>query len=424
MEIIVNTGLIRTRLVAVVLGILGWAPVALSQETGGLTLADALRQAQAHQPALEALRLERSVLGYRVRSAQLAPPRVVAVDLENVAGTGELRGAQSAELTLSLSSVLELGGKAAARGAVAGAENELRDLQLQARERDVLGEVAIRFLDVAAAQAQLELAQHAEQLSARALRSSRVRVDAGAAPATEVQRSRMQQQAAALDVNMADRALNSALDLLALAIGNPQRPIAAVQADLEALTPLVPLEQLLGHVPKAVDVMAEGARMQVIEAQLRLAQASAQGDLGWSVGARHLEGSGNQALVAGLSFDLGAAQRAQPERRRQQGLSQAALQEQRAAELRVRAMVAQAWAALSNAAEEHAALRGALQRAADAIVAETERGYQRGRYSLLELTAAQQEALAVRQRALNAAIAYHRIRIELERLLGASLEEV
>ena len=263
-----------------------------------------------------------------------------------------------------------------------------------------------------------------DRLSARALSSSRVRVDAGAAPATEVQRSRMQQEAAALDVTVAERALSSAVDLLALAIGNPQRPIAAVQADLETLTPLAPLEQLLGHVPQAVDVMAEGARMQVIEAQLRLAQASARGDLGWSVGARHLEGSGDQALVAGLNFDLGAAQRAQPERRRQQGLSQAALQEQRAAELRVRAMVAQAWAAMSNAAEEHAALRGALQQAADAVVAETERGYQRGRYSLLELTAAQQEALAVRQRALNAAIAYHRIRIELERLLGASVEGV
>ena len=417
-------GLNRTRLLAAVLGWLAWAPITLAQEGVVLSLPKALMEARQHQPALEAVRLERSSLGYRVDTAGLAPPLVLGVDLENITGTGELRGAQSAELTLSLSSVLELGGKADARGAVAGAENELRDLQLQAREREVLGDVAIRFLDVAAAQARLDLARHAEQLSARALSSSRVRVDAGAAPATEVQRSRMQQQAAALDVAVAVRALKSARELLALAIGNPQRPIAAVQADLEALTQLVPLEQLLGHVPKAVDVMAEGARMQVIEAQLRLAQASAQGDLGWSVGARHLEGSGEQALVAGLSFDLGAAQRAQPERRRQQGLSQAALEEQRAAELRVRAMVAQAWAALSNAAEEHAALRGALQQAADAIVAETERGYQRGRYSLLELTAAQQEALAVRQRALDAAIAYHRIRIELERLLGASLEEV
>lgn len=417
-------GLNRTRLLAAVLGWLAWAPSTLAQEGVVLSLPKALMEARQHQPALEAVRLERSALGYRVDTARLAPPLVLGADLENITGTGELRGAQSAELTLSLSSVLELGGKADARGAVAGAENELRDLQLQALEREVLGEVAIRFLDVAAAQARLDLARHAEQLSARALSSSRVRVNAGAAPATEVQRSRMQQQAAALDVAVAERALSSARALLGLAIGNPQRPIAAVQADLEALTQLVPLEQLLGHVPKAVDVMAEGARMQVIEAQLRLAQASAQGDLGWSVGARHLEGSGEQALVAGLSFDLGAAQRAQPERRRQQSLSQAALQEQRAAELRVRAMVAQAWAALSNAAEEHAALRGELQQAADAIVAETERGYQRGRYSLLELTAAQQEALAVRQRALNAAIAYHRIRIELERLLGASLEGV
>ena len=145
-------GLNRTRLLAAVLGWLVWVPITLAQEGVVLNLPTALMEARQYQPALEALRLERSALGYRVDTARLAPPLVLGVDLENIAGTGELRGAQSAELTLSLSSVLELGGKADARGAVAGAENELRDLQLQALERDVLGEVAIRFLDVAAAQ--------------------------------------------------------------------------------------------------------------------------------------------------------------------------------------------------------------------------------------------------------------------------------
>ena len=212
-----NTALIRTRLGVVVLGCVGWPLLLFAQVGQELSLSDALQRARAQQPALEAIRLEREALGYRVDTARLAPPLAIGVELENVAGTGQLRGTQSAELTLSLSSVLELGGKAPARAGLAGAENSLRELQLLARERDLLGDVALRFLDVAEAQARLQLAQHAEQLSERALSSSRRRVDAGAAPATEAQRSQMQRQSAALDVAVARRALNSARQLLSLA---------------------------------------------------------------------------------------------------------------------------------------------------------------------------------------------------------------
>ena len=419
-----NTALIRTRLGVVVLGCVGWPLLLFAQVGQELSLSDALQRARAQQPALEAIRLEREALGYRVDTARLAPPLAIGVELENVAGTGQLRGTQSAELTLSLSSVLELGGKAPARAGLAGAENSLRELQLLARERDLLGDVALRFLDVAEAQARLQLAQHAEQLSERALSSSRRRVDAGAAPATEAQRSQMQRQSAALDVAVARRALNSARQLLSLAIGEPDLEIGTVRADLERLAPPAPLTDLLTQVPTAVDVMAEGARLQVAEAQLRLARAGARSDLGWSVGARHSQSGSDQSLVAGLSLPLGSAGRAEPEIRRQSGLSRAAVQEKQAAELRTRALVLEAWSALNNAAEEHAALGGGLRESADAVVAQTEQGYQRGRYSLLELTAAQQDALAVRQRGLAAAVQYHRIRIELERLLGVSLAGV
>lgn len=416
-----NTCFLRTRLAAVVFGWMGWPLIALAQTSDGLTLTDALASARLHQPALEAIRIEREALGYRVETARLTPPLAVGAELENLAGTGERRGTRSAELTLSLSGVLELGGKSGARGTLAGTENELRDLQLRARERDLLGDVALRFLDAAAAQARLALARHAEQLGERALTSSRRRVDAGAAPATEVQRSRMQQQTAALDVAVAERQLISARRLLALAIGDPQASIDAVRADLDALPSVASLDRLQNEVPRAVDVMAADARVQVAEAQLRLAQAGARTNLGWTVGARHSQADNDQALVAGLSLELGSARRAEPEVRRRAGLSRSAVHEQRAAELRTRALVAEAWAALSNAEQEHAAVGGGLKAAADAVVAETEAGYRRGRFSLLELAAAQQEALAVRQRGLDAAIRYHQIRIELERLLGVSL---
>ena len=54
-------------------------------------------------------------------------------------------------------------------------------------------------------------------------------------------------------------------------------------------------------------------------------------------------------------------------------------------------------------------------------MSEYELGYAAGRYSLLELTAAQRLLLDSRLEALVAAADYHRYRIEIDRLTGAAM---
>jgi outer membrane protein, heavy metal efflux system len=50
--------------------------------------------------------------------------------------------------------------------------------------------------------------------------------------------------------------------------------------------------------------------------------------------------------------------------------------------------------------------------------------YERGRYSYLEWTVAQRELLEGRLRLLESAARFHVLRIEIERLTGASLQSI
>lgn len=60
--------------------------------------------------------------------------------------------------------------------------------------------------------------------------------------------------------------------------------------------------------------------------------------------------------------------------------------------------------------------------ALEEALARTEYAYQRGRYSYLELTDAQQELMAARLRLSEVCANFHLLRVEIERLTGQSLE--
>src|SRR5690606_24191502 len=125
-----------------------------------------------------------------VETARLTPPLALSAELENVAGSGAYTGADSAELTLALASVFELGGKRQARAGVAQARLDRLESERQLAALDLAGTVTRRFVDVVAAQEQLALARDASLLAGQALASVQQRAKAGAAPAAEVLRAR------------------------------------------------------------------------------------------------------------------------------------------------------------------------------------------------------------------------------------------
>jgi cobalt-zinc-cadmium efflux system outer membrane protein len=88
-------------------------------------LRQALALALLQNPELRAFAWDVRAAEARTLQAGLRPNPELGLEVENIAGTGVLQGGQSAETTLRLNQVIELGGKRARRLQVAAVERDL-----------------------------------------------------------------------------------------------------------------------------------------------------------------------------------------------------------------------------------------------------------------------------------------------------------
>ena len=111
-----------------------------------LTLEDAITRTLKSNPQLYQYRFRQQSLIAQRESSSLSPALQLGLEVENIAGSGEFNGVDSAETTLALSSVIELGAKARSRVAVIDARTDRLNFERQAATLDVLGELTATFI--------------------------------------------------------------------------------------------------------------------------------------------------------------------------------------------------------------------------------------------------------------------------------------
>jgi outer membrane protein, heavy metal efflux system len=141
------------------------AVIAAAAQPQNLTLRDAIVRAAARNPDLAHFAFELAAQDARIEQAGQLPPLNIHAALDNFAGSGASSWLSGAELTLSLSRVVELGGQAQRRADVATRQREQVDVSRKAAQLDTLAEVARRFIHVASDQEQLQLTQLATALA-------------------------------------------------------------------------------------------------------------------------------------------------------------------------------------------------------------------------------------------------------------------
>jgi cobalt-zinc-cadmium efflux system outer membrane protein len=392
-----------------------------TEPRGELTLAQALESALRRNPELLASRYELTAAQARILQAGLKLNPELGLELENFAGTGALQGVEALETTLSLSQVIELGDKRGLRQSVAASDSDLITVELRARQLDTLAEVTRRFIDVVAAQERTHFAAENSRLAQQTLAAVTARAEAARAPVAEVSRARIGLTRAAIEERQAATDLRTARHALAFAWGSIEPGFSAAKADLFAFTPLQPFTELMAQVERNPDITRFASQARLREAELRLAQAQARPNLAFSLGVRRLEDSSDTALVAGFSMPLplfdrnqGAIREARVRRVQTDAQLQAAL-------VRARATLYAVYQEMTAARERAESLRNDAVPQAQTALEQTQSGYERGRFSFLELLTAQQELLALRAAAIDAAAGYHRLLVELERITSEPL---
>lgn len=385
-----------------------------------VTLEAAIRRTLEKNPALRAEGATVDALESQMRLDGLAPAPTLGADLENVAGTGALSGVHSAEATLRLGQVIELGGKRAARQARGLADVERQQNAVHQRRLDLAAETTRRYIAVVEGQHELALARQQWTLTQETEAAVRHRVQRGVAPEGDQALAQIAVVRAEIAHEHAEHELASAqFALVALWGESTANPIECTGdlLTLPALPDFAVLASRLADTPETVAFRLEANRLA---ADRVLARAAARPDLSLSLGVRRIEALDDQGLVMSFAMPFGTAERSAYAVARTEAEQSALEARQQAAALEARQKLFARYQELRHARTEFDALTQRMIPAAEKGLALTRAGYDDARYSILQLTQAQSTLLQLQLERFAAAARFHKHLAEIERSTSAA----
>jgi cobalt-zinc-cadmium efflux system outer membrane protein len=393
-----------------------------AEPTGLLRLRDALAAALLGNPELAADAYEVRAREAALVQAGAHPNPTLSVELEDFAGSGPFQGLESAQTTLLLGQLIELGGKRAARLDLAAAARDLASWDYEVRRIDVLVRTASAFVDVLAAQERQRLADEALALARSMQRVASLRLRAGIASPAEEIRAGVRVDVAGVEREHAEHELATARQALAATWGGEEARFERAEGDLETLPTVPSAEELAQRLEASPSVARWQAELAYRDALRERAKSERVPDVTLRAGPRWLSGPGDTALVAEIALPLPLWDRnrgavAEAEHR----LARLAA-ERRAARVRAVTELTTARVGLEASSEEATLLRTRVLPGTERAVEALRRGYEAGRFAQIEVLDAERDRLGAREQYLSALAEAHHSAQQIERLTGVPLE--
>ncbi len=386
-----------------------------------LTLDDAFARVAAFHPDLRLPALREQALTAELDAASQRAPLRAGVELENALGSGDYAGLDAAELTLSLASVLERGGKRDARRAIALGRIDGLAPEREAARLDLLADTARRYLEVVGARRQRELADADIAQRRRTVAAAQRRLDAGASPQSVLLTAQAALARAELERSRAQQAEVAARQHLAALWGEREPRFDPAADDPLALPAIADFDTLAALLERTPELLRFASQRRVGEARLQLARSQAKADLDWQFGARAFNESDDVALIASVSMPLGASRRAQPDIRLAQTELTILELERESRGLSLYSTLVEAHGRYRVAQLEVLRLRDDVLPKLARAEAAAEQAYRAGAISYLEWAQLQSERAATARQQLESALDARRALIEIQRLTGQAL---
>ncbi|MEK6685420.1 MAG: TolC family protein [Pseudomonadota bacterium] len=414
----------------------GYLTGSVAGETGNdLTLRDAVNLALLHNPELAAFSKEmRALEGATLQAGLLRNPELL-VNVENPGNVQKLQGdinsseSVSKEIvqqltTIRVSQLIELGGKRAARVSAALLGEELAAKDYESRRVEIIARVANVFTEVLAGQERLRLAEETRQLAQNVVDTVTKRVQAGKVPPIEETRANVGLSTTRIELEQARRDLIAARKRLALLWDSSSPQFNKALGNLEVL--IAPPhfqkleERVLGN-PVALRAMKN---IEHRKALLEVEQTRRIPNLTLNAGVVHHAMLGGNTAVAGLMVPLPLFDRNQGNIKEAYQRMDKAADEQVATELRLKTELAQSYETMSAVWNEINILRDEILPGAKSAFDVTRRGYELGRFGLLELLDAQRILFQNQLLYVRALANYQRLVNDIERLIAAPIDSI
>ena len=266
-----------------------------------VTLDDAIKKAMDASPRLESAQAGVDAAKGAEDQAGYWPNPELGFEAENVAGSGNFSGTDSAEYTLGINQTVEIGGKRGARQNAAKAFRESANVDMLAERLNLERDVHIAYEEVLAEAEAVKLAYEMEELAKSVLGSVSKRVNAAAEP--EIQRSKAQvaYSTSVIAREQEERQLEVAKQRLVRLWGESSFDISLDHGhffDLESPMPLKAYRDKLKDIP---DMQRLAFAKAEKESLLDLERAASIPDPTFSLGIRDFRESSDQAFLFGVS---------------------------------------------------------------------------------------------------------------------------
>lgn len=396
-------------------------PAVHSLPTGTITLRDAVAYALIHNPDLKAFSFEVRAAEARVLQAGLLPNPEIAVEIEEFGGGGARSGFDSAETTIQLGQLIELGGKRDKRIRLVSLDEERTRWAYESVRLDVMLEVTQAYAALLAAQERAVLNEKLLEVVQKELLAVAQRVEAGKDPPVEELRASVALSRNEIEAKKATNALATARRKLAAALGRETVDFEEATGDFYTALPVPSFEDLADAMTDNPDLEWWAAEEQRRRAAVDLEKAKVTSDVTISGGVRYFEEGDDTALVVGVALPI-------PLLNRNQGSVEEAMEnlaktheQYKAAKIKRTAALAEALNRLAGAYDEVSALQNDVLANAQRAFEMAHQGYEEGKFDYLYVLDTQRTLFETRAQYIDALGNYHGAKADVERFIGRSL---
>jgi len=382
-----------------------------------LTLAQALERTLEKNPELSAFSHELRANEAAVSQAGAFPNPVLDLTGDDL---GNSRVQQDGDQTKSIQigQLIELGGKRSARIRIAEAGRDLANWDYEAKRIDVLMQTSQYFIDMMTAQQAVQLADESLKLAQDVASAVGKRVLAGKVSPIEETKARLALSAAQIETEQIKRQFTTARKKLASMWAEQNPTFERVTGNLDTLPALPDYPQLVARIRNNPDLARWNTEITSRQATVDAEKAKAVPDVTFSFGMKRFSQFNDHAYMVGVSipiplFDQNRGGILEANRR----LDKAG-DEQRAAENRLLTALSENFQRLSAIRNEIETLRTDILPGANSAYAGAAKGYQLGKFGILDVLDGQRTLFQARTQYLKALADYHRGHNEIERLTG------
>jgi len=391
-----------------------------SKSPNRLSLTEAIQRTFNNNPELKTFQYKLEAQQGKIVHAGLSAKPKLNLRLEDALGTGEYQVFDSAETSLSISWVLD-GSLREKRTAVAFQSKGLIESEHAIHRLDSATQTAHYFIQTLSYQEQVLIAKQAITLAETTVKEIKIRVNRGKTLSAELYRAQAElakRQLALLDLKHEIKSLHRQL---AAQWGSTNPQFSSVSGSLFQLPTVIDFDILKAQLKQNPHLNKYLSQQRVNDAALQLAKE--QRNIKWSFtsGLRHYAEEDDIGIIAGFSIPLGITNRNQGRIAEAQANLAKNQSEAEALGIRIETSLFVFYEQLKHDIHLSELLKKEVIPRLEKALNATQKAYEVGRYSYLELLSIQNELLDAQSALLKTSVTAHHNKIEIERLTGTHL---